>query len=159
MFSFGHRPNVGTAPSASQSVFADHATLPRLRWMNFNTCPHCLANGRPSIIERLKDWGLIISRSDGVNFHLVLGDRPIEYPVQRPAHKTEMVSAGFWYVHEANGGLTESVVVILRRPRRRGIFLLCDLERIADKLADKLRTSSCLPCVFEFDGRQLHEIS
>jgi hypothetical protein len=127
--------------------------------MNFNICPHCVANERPGTLERLNEWGPIISRSDGVNFHLVLGDRPIEYPAERASGKSEMMSAGFWYVHERNGGSTETVVVILRRPPRGEIALLRHLETVADKLFEKLQRSPRLPCVYEFDGQQLHRVS
>ena len=135
--------------------------LPRpqiLRWANFNACPHCLAHGRPSVLERLNEWGLMISRSDGVNFHLVLGDRPIEYPAERAAGKSEMKSVGFWYVHERNGDSTETVVVILRRPPRGGIALMHHLETVADKLYEKLHKASRLPCLYQFDGQHLHEV-
>jgi hypothetical protein len=47
--------------------------------MNFNFCPHCLENGRPGMLERLNEWGLMISRSDGIDIHLILGDSAIAY--------------------------------------------------------------------------------
>ena len=99
------------------------------------------------MLQRLSEWGPMISRSDGVNLHLVLGDRPIEYPAERTSGKTEMMSAGFWYLHEANGGSTESTVVILRRPPSGGVFLLRHLALVADKLYEKLGEASRLPCV------------
>ena len=71
---------------------------------------------------RLNEWGPMISRSDGFDFHLVLGDRPIGYPAERAAGKSEMMSAGFWYQHEANGGSTETVVVIVRNPPELGLL-------------------------------------
>jgi hypothetical protein len=159
MLTFTQRPQTGTDLSRSACVTADPARPPILRWMNFSICPHCLANGRPGTLERLNEWGPIISRSDGVNFHLVLGDRPIEYPAERAAGKSEMMSTGFWYVHEANGDSTETVVVILRRPPRGGVPLLRHLEIVADKLAEKLRKPGRLPCLYEFDGHQLHKVS
>lgn len=132
---------------------------PKLLWKNFHICPHCQGKGRSYLIERLSEWGPVISRSDGATFHLVLGDRPIEYPAEKAAGKTEMMSAGFWYVHEANGESTETVVVILRRPPRGGVPLLRHLEIVADKLAEKLRKPGRLPCLYEFDGQQLHKVS
>jgi hypothetical protein len=108
------------------------------------------------MLERVTEWGPMISRSDGVNFHLVLGDRPVEYPAGQGAGKSDMVSAGFWYVHEANGGSTETVVVILRRPPFGGVSLLRHLETVADKLYEKLHKSSRLSCLYEFDGQWLH---
>jgi len=126
--------------------------------MNFSICPQCRVNGRPGTLARLNQWGPMISRSDGVNFHIVLGDRPIEFPAERAAGKTEMMSAGYWYLHEANGGSLETVVVIRRRPPNGGVGLLLHLETVADKLYEKLKKSSRLPCLYEFDGRQLHQV-
>jgi hypothetical protein len=158
MLPFARRPHAGTNPLRSANVAVGEARPPRLRWMNFNRCPHCIANGRPGMPERMNDWGIMISRSDGETFHLILGDRPIEYPAVRALGKTEMMSAGFWYVHEANGGSTETVVVILRRLAGGGITLLRDLETVADKLYEKLRKSSRLSCLYEFDGQHLHQL-
>jgi hypothetical protein len=157
MLTLSWRTHTGTSRSPSTSVLADHARPPRLRWMNFSICPHCLANGRPGTLERLNEWGPIISRSDGVNFHLVLGGRPVAYPEERAAGKTEMISAGFWYLHEANGGSTETAVVILRRPPTGGVSLLRHLEMVADKLFDKLCKSGHLSCLYDFDGERLTE--
>jgi hypothetical protein len=158
MLTFSRRPYAGTDPRRSVSVLAHYPRPPRLRWMNFNICPHCRANGRPGALERLNEWGPIISRSDGLNFHPVLGDRPIEYLAERASCKTEMMSAGFWYVHEANGGSTETVVVILRRPPTGGVSVRRHFETVADKLYAKLRKSSRLSCVYEFDGQRLHQV-
>jgi len=138
MFNISGLPHFRTGPSRPMSNLADRVRPQRLPWVNFNICPHCLAHGRPCLFESPKECGPIIARSDGVNFHLVLGDRPIEYPAQRLADKTEIVSAAFWYVHEGNGGSTETVVVILRRPHRGRAYSLRDLEKAADKLAEKL---------------------
>jgi hypothetical protein len=140
------------------SLPLDLSRPPRLRWINFNVCPHCQAHGRPCMLERLNEWGPMISRSDGVNFHLVLGDRPIEYPSERAAGKSDMKSVGFWYVHERNGDSTETVVVILRRPPRGGVALMRHLEIVADQLYEKLRKASSLPCLYEFDGQRLHQV-
>jgi hypothetical protein len=140
------------------SLPPDNASPPRLRSMNFSTCPHCRAYGRPFMLERLNEWVPMISRSDGVNFHRVLGDRPIEYPSERAAGKSEMKSVGFWYVHERNSDSTETVVVILRRPPRGGFALMRHLEMVADQLYEKLRKASCLPCLYEFDGQRLHQV-
>jgi hypothetical protein len=101
----------------------------------------------------------MISRSDGENFHLVLGDRPLEYPAERSSGKSEMKSVGFWYLHEANGGSTETVVVILRRPPGGEVSLLRHLELVADKLYETLRKSGSLPCLYEFEGQYLHEVA
>jgi hypothetical protein len=156
MLTFTRRPNAD--PSHSASILPERTRLPRRRWMNFNICPHCLANGRLALVEGPNEWGPIVSRSDGVNFHLVLGDRPIEYPAERAAGKTEMMSAGFWYVHEQNGGWTETVVVLLRRPPKSRPAVLRQLETVADKLFDMLQRSPRLPSVYEYYGQQLHRV-
>jgi hypothetical protein len=91
-------------------------------------------------------------------FHLVLGDRPIQYPAERAAGKSEMLSPGFWYAHEGNGGSTETVVVILRKPPARGVALLRHLETVADKLYEKLSKLSRLPCLYQFDGQYLYQV-
>ena len=158
MLPSARRPHAGPNPLRSANVPAGNARPPRLRWMNFSRCPHCIANGRPGMPERINDWGIMISRSDGKKSHLILGDRPIEYPAVRTSGKTEMMSAEFWYVHEGNGGSTETVVVILRRLAGGGITLLRDLETVADKLFEKLRKSSRLSPLYEFDGKHLHQL-
>ena len=150
MFTFVRRLDPASDPPRSASRHT-----PKTCWKNFNICPHCLANRRRGEVERQSEWGPMISRSDGVNFHLVLGDRPIAYPSE-----PEMMSAGFWYIHEGNHGSTETVVVILRRPPRGvGVALLRDLETVADKLYEKLCTLSRLPSLYEFNGQHLHQIS
>ena len=158
MLPFRPHAQLKTDLPSSSSIRGD-SHQPRLRWMNFNVCPHCVASGRHALIERLHEWGPVISRSDGRLFHLVLGDKPIEYPQERSAGHSNMKSIGFWYLHEANGGSTETVVVILRRPPLDGISLLRHVEMVADKLFEKLLKSSRLPCLYEFEGQQLHEIS
>jgi hypothetical protein len=158
MLTFTRRSGVTGNPTRLSGAKVDHAGEPGLRWENFNICPHCLANGRLVLVEGPNEWGPIVSRSDGVNFHLVLGDRPIFYPARLATGTKQMMSAGFWYVHEANGASTEAVVVILRRPPRGGTPLLHHLEAVADKLFEKLKKSSRLPSIYEFDGRQLHQI-
>jgi hypothetical protein len=158
MLTFTRRSEVTSNATRPPDTKINRTRQPKLRWENFNICPHCLANGRLVLAEGPNEWGPIVSRSDGVNFHLVLGDRPISYPAKSPIVCRQMMSVGFWYVHEANGASTEAVVVILRRPPRGGTPLLHHLEAVADKLFEKLKKSSRLPCIYEFDGRQLHQI-
>jgi hypothetical protein len=99
----------------------------------------------------------MISRSDGVNFHLVLGDKPIEYPAERASGKSDMLTAGFWYQHEANGG-TETVVVMLRKPNSGVATLWRLLDTVADRLFDKLVKSPLLERAYEFDNNRLHSL-
>jgi hypothetical protein len=135
---------------------------------NFSVCPHCQKKGGPFLLERLNDEGPMISRSDGESFHLVLGDRPISFPAEKTSGKTSMMTAGFWYVSErktgsqesaefaGTKGLTETVVVILRKPPKGGAPLMRHLELLADRLADKIATLGRLDTFYEFDGKQLH---
>jgi hypothetical protein len=156
MLTFSRQSHIIRDPLRLASFLTNFPYRTGLRWMNMSQCPHCIKNGRPDLIERLNEWGPTISRSDGENFHLVLGDRPLEYPAERSLGKSEMKSVGFWYLHEANGGSTETVVVILRRPPTNEVSLLRHLELVADRLYEKLRKSSSLPCLYEFDGQHLH---
>jgi len=130
---------------------------------NFEICPHCERIGRSPLVERLNEAGPVISRSDGITFHLVLGDRPISFPAEKSSGKTEMLTAGYWYMRERSDGspqVTETVVVLLRRPPgRRGAALMHCLETVADKLAEKLTKPDDLATFYEFDGHRLVRIS
>lgn len=129
---------------------------------NFELCPHCQRIGKPPLVERLNEAGPVISRSDGISFHLVLGDRPISFPAEKSSGKTGMLTAGFWYMRERNDDnpqVTETVVVILQRPPGRGVALMHCLEIVADKLAEKLTKSDSLGTFYEFDGHRLGRIS
>jgi|SRR5580704_13141671 hypothetical protein len=135
---------------------------------NFGICPHCQKKGGPFLLDRLNDEGPMISRSDGESFHLVLGDRPISFPAEKASGRTSMMTAGFWYVSERKAGsqeseeftgtkgLTETVVVILRKPPKSGPPLMRHLELLADTLAEKITRHGRLATFYEFDGRQLH---
>jgi hypothetical protein len=158
MLAFIRHPHRATQSPRLASTTADDDSQLRVRWRDFSLCPHCHVNGRSSLLVRLNEWGPMISRSDGYDFHLVMGDRPIAYPAERGAGKTEMMTAGFWYVHEANGGSTETVVVILRKPPRDRGSLLRHLETVADRLYGKLCKSGRLACLYEFDGLQLRRV-
>ena len=137
---------------------------------NFGICPHCEKKGGPFLLERLNNAGPMISRSDGESFHLVLGDRPISFPAEKSSGKTEMMTAGFWYVTEQKvdswgtreyprpTGSTQTVVVILRKPPRHGVELTRHLETVADRLADKLAKPEELATLYEFYGDQLHRV-
>jgi hypothetical protein len=160
MLSFSGRRHVSSDPPRSISArdsFA-HAHQLRIPWINFNICPHCVTNRRRALIEWQSEWGPIISRSDALNFHLILNDRPFALPWKRAADRTGMIVVAFCYVHEANRGLTDNVTVILRKPPRGGVRLLQQLETVADKLADELWKSSSLRSLYEFDGRGVRQV-
>jgi hypothetical protein len=142
-------------PSESDQVLPPY-------FRNFGVCPHCQKKGGPFLLDRLNDEGPIISRSDGESFHLVLGGRPISFPAEKSSGKTEMMTAGFWYVSERESartpGTTETVVVILRKPPRLGVELTRHLETVADRLADKLANEKELATLYEFYGDELHRV-
>jgi hypothetical protein len=136
-------------------------------YRNFGICPHCQKKGSPYLLERLNDSGPMISRSDGETFHLVLGDRPISFPAEKSSGRTATMTAGFWYVSErkpgfwesqtsaGTNGCTETVVVILRKPPKRGAELMRHIELLADTLAEKIIQLGHLYTFYEFDGKQL----
>jgi hypothetical protein len=129
----------------------------KLRWINFHTCPHCLTNNRPALLERVNPESPVISRSDGINFHLVLGCEPIGYHPRRPG-EYESLSAGFWYVHEENCGLTETVVVLLQNRIPGGSSLSRILNAVADRLYEKLKKAPMLERAYEFEDGRLHRV-
>ena len=136
-------------------------------YRNFGICPHCQKKCSPYLLERLNDSGPMISRSDGETLHLVLGDRPISFPAEKSSGRTATMTAGFWYVSEpgvrsqvvgestGTKGLTETVVVILRKPPKRGAELMRHIELLADTLAEKIIQLGHLYTFYEFDGKQL----
>lgn len=128
---------------------------------NFQMCPHCERMGRHPVIERLNEAGPVLSRSDGETFHLILGDRPISFPAEKSSGRTEMKTAGFWYITERNGGnnaFTQTVVVILRKAPRGGAPLLRHLEMVADELSEKLAKPEPLETLYEYEGNRLHRV-
>ena len=155
----------------SRLLSLDHAEQTSARsapiYRNFQVCPHCEKRGGPFLLDRLNENGPVISRSDGVTFHLVLGDRPISYPAERSSGKTEMKTVGFWYARERRtnsressrtNGLTETVVVILREPPRSGAALMRHIEALADMLAERLSRVEELATLYEFDGHRLQRV-
>ena len=139
--------------SQSQEQFLNRSVF--LKTSFVSVCPHCRAKGEITILDRLNEQGPLTFRSDGNLFHLIAGDRPISYPAERSAKKSEMRSIGFWYVHDGNGPETETTVVILRRPPQDQIQVLRQIEMVADKLAEQLTKMVRLPTLYEFDGSRL----
>jgi len=122
---------------------------------NFHCCPHCEKNGRNPFVDWMNDSAPVISRSDGETFHLVLGDRPIEYPHEKSSGKSEMVTAGFWYVKDIDCK-TEfaGTVVVMLRKRADKTELLHQLEIVADRLVEKINKTD-VETFYEFDGDRL----
>jgi hypothetical protein len=112
--------------------------LDPITYRNFNLCPHCIFQGKQSLLCRRCEGIPMISRSDGKTFHLLLADYPARYPAERASGKTEKISVCFWYSHVLDSGSTGSTVVILRDPGRNfaGLFRL--IETAADLLAKQL---------------------
>lgn len=155
-------------------------SFPRLHWLsyrasleklkparglfrNFHCCPHCEKNGSNPFIERIDISAPVISRSDGETFHLMLGDRPIEYPAEKSSGKSEMVTAGFWYVKDMNDDDSNTafagiVVVRLRKPAG-GSGLLQQLEIVADKLAEKINKCPDIETFYAFEGDRLLKLT
>jgi hypothetical protein len=79
----------------------------------------------------------MISRSDGISFHLLLADHPLPYPNERSA-ATHRISVCFWYCHVSQPKTTSATIVTVRSNRntRPAIFRL--IETIADLLARDL---------------------
>jgi hypothetical protein len=147
-------------PSTGQSDRVPKTAKPPMN--NFESCLHCEKKGRSPVVERLNEADPVISRSDGESFHLVLGDKPIFFPAEKSSGKSGMMTAGFWYVKDGNDEathVTETVVVILRNPPKRGPALMRHLERVADKLAEKLGKADALATLYEFDHHRLHRVS
>jgi len=84
----------------------------RSKFRNFNVCPHSEWNGEEALLTRLSEGIPMISRSDGRNFHLVLADRPLPYPVESASGPTGTISVCFWYVYGAENRETKSTVVL-----------------------------------------------
>jgi hypothetical protein len=126
---------------------------------NFQSCPHCEKRGCNPFVERINDVAPLISRSDGETFHLVLGDRPISYPAEKSSGKTDMVTAGFWYVRERNpegkGAALAGTVVVKLRKHPRGFEMLRQLEIVADRLVEKIQKTPFIEPFYEFDGDRL----
>lgn len=112
--------------------------LEPITYRNFNVCPHCISQGKQSLLCRRCEGIPMISRSDGKTFHLLLADFPARYPAEKASGNTEKTSVCFWYSHDLDAGSTGSAVVMLRDPglRYAGLFRL--IETAADLLAKQL---------------------
>lgn len=80
----------------------------------------------------------MISRSDGRNFHLLLADRPVAFPVERDAESPPMTSVCFWYLCGADRRATKSTVVLFDCHEGSREKMFRQIEFIADVLSDEL---------------------
>jgi len=100
----------------------------------------------------------MISRSDGRNFHLLLADRPLAYPMERGEDPRPLTSVCFWYVYGEEGA-TKSTVVLFesRAGSREKIFRR--IEFIADVLADELLRRRELGVFYHLQGNEILQLT
>jgi hypothetical protein len=126
---------------------------------NFNVCPHCERNGEEALLSRLSEGIPMISRSDGRNFHLLLADRPLAYPMERGEDQTPMTSVCFWYVYGPEGVATKSTVVLFEYGAGPRGKIFRQIEFIADVLADELLRRRELAVFYNLQGNEILELT
>jgi hypothetical protein len=129
------------------------------QFRNFNVCPHCEGNGEEALLSRLFEGMPMISRSDGRNFHLLLADRPLAYPMERDKDPKPMTSVCFWYVYGAEGGATKSTVVLFECGAGSREKIFRQIEFIADVLADELLRRRELAVFYNLQGNEILELA
>jgi len=92
----------------------------------------------------------MISRSDGQSFHLLLADRPIPYPNELAAGRTDRISACYWYSHVRQHDKTRSTIVVLPCADTNCPAAYRLIEIAADLLAEELTYRSELAEFYEF---------
>jgi len=92
----------------------------------------------------------MISRSDGQSFHLLLADRPIPYPNELAAGRTNRISACYWYSHVRQHDRTRSTIVVLPCADTNCPAAYRLIETAADLLAKELAFRSELAEFYEF---------
>ncbi len=125
---------------------------------NFNVCPHCESRGEGALLSRLSEGIPMISRSDGMNFHLLLTDRPLPYPIERDAGPSQKFSVCFWYAYGPEGNATKSSVVVLSGPMLKNASIFRQIEGIADLLAMELSRHHSLASFYKFQSDSLQEL-
>jgi hypothetical protein len=128
-------------------------------YRNFNVCPHCEWNGEEALLSRLSEGIPMISRSDGRNFHLLLADRPLPYPMETSEGPTRMTSVCFWYVHGTEIGATKSTVVVFENVSGSNANIFRQIEFIADILADELRRRQTLAGFYNMHANAVVEMT
>ncbi len=140
-------------------MLQDHVIADRVTHRNFNLCPHCLHHGEQGFLCRLCESMPMISRSDGDTFHLLLADRPLDYPQERQSPASDSVSVCFWYSHVDTGSTTHAVVVILPETRLDQPVIFRVIDSVADLLADKLLHTRHLDSFYRFTGSSLQPLT
>lgn len=101
----------------------------------------------------------MISRSDGRNFHLLLADRPLPYPVELGAGPTQTISVCFWYAYGEDQAETRSAVVLFESCADPKENLYRQIEFVADLLADELLHRRELATFYNLQGNSVLELS
>jgi hypothetical protein len=101
----------------------------------------------------------MISRSDGRNFHLLLADRPLAYPMERGEGPARMTSVCFWYKYGANRDAARSTVVLFESCAGAKEKIFRQIEFIADVLADELLRRRELAVFCNLQGNSIFELN
>lgn len=128
-------------------------------YRNFNVCPHCEWNGEEAMLSRLSEGIPMISRSDGRNFHLLLADRPLPYPMETSEGPTRMTSVCFWYVYGAENEATKSTVVVFDSVCELNSNIFRQIENIADILTDELLRRHTLGAFYNMKANAILELA
>jgi hypothetical protein len=132
---------------------------PAIAYRNFNVCPHCQSLGQPPFLSRLCESVPMISRSDGSTYHLFLADRPLPYPNERSAGRTQKISAFFWYNHVSRPHAVGSALVTLRSTQTNQPGVFRAIEVVADLLAETLARDGQLKELYDFRDDALLDLS
>jgi hypothetical protein len=100
----------------------------------------------------------MISRSDGRNFHLLLADRPLAYPMERGEDPRPLTSVCFWYVYGEEAA-TKSAVVLFESCDGSREKIFRRIEFIADVLADELLRRQELGVFYNLQGNEILQLS
>lgn len=125
-------------------------------YRNFNICPHCEWWGVEPTLSRMSESMPMISRSDGRNFHLLLADRPLPFPVEKDG-PSDRISLCFWYVYENGKSFAGSTVVILPDLQGGRTHLFRQIEFVADRLVAELLGRKSLAGLYGLHGDALLE--
>jgi hypothetical protein len=128
-------------------------------YRNFNLCPHCVNRGDEALLCRLCEAMPMISRSDGVLFHLLLADRPLAYPAEAQSVAARKLSLCFWYSHVRNGWHNDSTIVLMPVVQGPRSALFREIESVADLLAAELLRSAHLATFYNYSDHSLRPIS
>jgi hypothetical protein len=125
---------------------------------NFNVCPHCERNGEEALLSRLSEGMPMISRSDGRNFHLLLADRPLAYPMERGEDPRPLTSVCFWYVYGEEGA-TKTTVVLFEPCAGSREKIFRKIEFIADVLAAELLRRQELGVFYDLQENEIRQLT